>query len=117
MKIVADENVDKQIVEHLRKKGNEVYYICEQTRGIRDEDVLVESLSTEAILITADKDFGELVFRQQLPHSGILLIRLMGLDPNAKSELVAGVFEEHGEELRGQFSVLSNRALRVRRQP
>ena len=116
MKIVADENVDKLIVDHLRKNGHDVYYVCEQTRGICDEDVLVDSLSIGAILITADKDFGELVFRQNLPHAGILLIRLMGLDAKGKSELVAGVVDEHGEELRGRFSVLSNRALRVRKQ-
>ena len=47
--------------------------------GIDDEAVLLQSRQSNAILLTADKDFGELVFRQHLLHSGILLIRIAGL--------------------------------------
>jgi len=42
--------------------------------------------------LTADKDFGELVFRQRLLHSGIVLIRLAGLKPETKAELVVTAF-------------------------
>ena len=58
MKIAADENVDKQIVDYFGNKRHEVYYICEQIREVSD---------VRSNLGTADKDFGELVFRQQLP--------------------------------------------------
>ena len=70
-----------------------------------------------AILLTADKDFGELVFRQRLLHSGVLLIRLAGLTPDRMAELVAAIFELHGEELRSGFAVLSKRPLRLRKPP
>jgi hypothetical protein len=68
-------------------------------------------------LLTADKDFGELVFRQHLIHSGVLLIRLAGLKPELKADLVAATFEQHADELSVGFAVLSNHTLRVRKGP
>ena len=117
MKIVADESVDKQIVDRLRADGHEVLFVAELDPGIDDETVLLRSRQSSALLLTADKDFGELVFRQRLLHSGVLLIRLAGLTPDRKAELVAAILEPHGQELRTGFAVLSKRALRLRRPP
>ena len=86
MKIVADESVDKQIVDRLRADGHEVLFVAELDPGIDDETVLLRSRQSSALLLTADKDFGELVFRQRLLHSGVLLIRLAGLTPDRKAE-------------------------------
>jgi predicted nuclease of predicted toxin-antitoxin system len=116
VKIFADESVDRQIVAGLRAAGHEVLFVAELDPGIDDEKVLSESRQRNALLVTADKDFGELVFRQRLLHSGVLLIRLFGLDPAAKADLVASAFDRHGEQLQGGFSVLTERALRIRRQ-
>ncbi len=58
MNIVADENVDKEIVDRLRADGHDVFYIIEQNPGIDDEIVLNRSRRTDAVLLTADKDFG-----------------------------------------------------------
>jgi predicted nuclease of predicted toxin-antitoxin system len=77
VKIVADENVDKEIVDRLRADGHEVLYIAEENAGIDDGTVLDRSLETGAVLLTADKDFGDLVFRQRLLHAGVLLARLL----------------------------------------
>jgi predicted nuclease of predicted toxin-antitoxin system len=54
-------------------------YVDELERGISDELVLSSSREISAVLITADKDFGELVFRRGLTNTGILLVRLAGL--------------------------------------
>ena len=117
MKIVADENIDKQIVDRLRTDGHDVLYIVELDPGIDDDAVLAWSRESNAVLLTADKDFGELVFRQRLLHSGIVLIRFPGLEPEIKAELVATAFERHADELHLGFAVLSRRALRLRTRP
>lgn len=114
MKIVADESVDRQIVQRLRSKGHEVVYVAELNPGADDEMVLSYSEKASALLLTADKDFGVLVFHRRLSHCGVLLIRLAGLDPDRKAELVATAFDEHGDELRARFGVLSGGALRLR---
>ena len=55
MKIVADENVDRQIVDRLRADGHEVLFVAELDPGIDDETVLLRSRQTNAILLTADR--------------------------------------------------------------
>lgn len=114
MNFVADENIDSQIVQRLRTEGHEVFYVAECDPGIEDEAVLTHSRTLNAILITSDKDFGELVFRQRLLHTGILLLRLGGFSPEQKAAAVAKAVESHGKELAIGFSVLSESALRVR---
>jgi predicted nuclease of predicted toxin-antitoxin system len=115
VRVVADESVDKQIVDRLRHGGHDVLFVAELEPGIDDQTVLARSLQAATILLTADKDFGDLVFRQHLIHSGVLLIRLAGLNPDQKAELVATVFDQHAQELRTGFAVLSTRTLRLRR--
>ena len=115
MRIVADESVDGQIVARLRTDRHDVLYVAELDPGIEDENVLALSRQSNAVLLTADKDFGELIFRQQLLHSGVLLVRLAGFKPDIKAELIAAAFNQHGEELAAGFGVLSKSALRLRK--
>ncbi|MGA2724032.1 MAG: DUF5615 family PIN-like protein [Bryobacteraceae bacterium] len=116
MTFLADEGVDRQIVERLRLDGHQVAYVAEMSPGIVDEAVLMESRISASVLITADKDFGELVFRQRHASAGVLLIRLWGLGPAMKAEVVAGAIQEHGQELPGAFAVLSPGNIRIRRE-
>jgi len=62
VKIVADESVDWQVVDRLRASGHDVLFVAELAPGSDDETVLGHSREANAILLTADKDFGELVF-------------------------------------------------------
>jgi predicted nuclease of predicted toxin-antitoxin system len=61
MKFVADESVDREVLESLRRSGHDVAYIAELDPSLSDEDVLSAAHAAGAILITADKDFGELI--------------------------------------------------------
>lgn len=61
MNIIADENIDVQIIDRLRGERHSVLSVAELEPGIDDEPVLRESREINAILLTADKDFGELV--------------------------------------------------------
>jgi predicted nuclease of predicted toxin-antitoxin system len=112
---VADENIDKEIVDRLRADGHNVVYIADDDGGIDDQTVLDRSLRFDGVLLTADKDFGDLVFRQRLLHSGVLLIRLAGINSDVKAGLVAATFDQHGEELSSGFAVLNKRSLRFRK--
>lgn len=84
--IVADESVDFGIVQSLRKENINVISIQESYGGIADEEVLQVALKNDAILITEDKDFGELVFRLRMKHTGVLLIRILDVDRSIKIE-------------------------------
>src|SRR5687768_2663010 len=99
MKFLADEGVDRQIVDMLRAAGHTVQYVAEMESGIADDLVLNRANEQGALLITEDKDFGELVFRQALVHHGVTLVRLHGLSSEAKAQIVADAIAQHGSEL------------------
>jgi predicted nuclease of predicted toxin-antitoxin system len=90
MILFADESVDRPIVERLRQDGHDTVYVAEQSPSITDDEVLQEANSRSALLLTEDKDFGELVYRLGRVHGGIVLIRLAGLPAAAKADTVAG---------------------------
>ena len=111
---VADENFDFSTVKALRTKGYSVFAIAESFPSIPDPQVLQIAVDRNAILLTEDKDFGELVHRLRIPHYGILLVRLLDISIAEKSERVCNVIETFGHELYLSFSVLSNEQLRIR---
>ena len=115
MKLLADESVDFPIVVKLRESGHTVWYITEMSPSISDEQVLGFANEKMAWLLTGDKDFGELVFRQGYVKRGIVLYRLAGLKSNEKAEIVSRVIAEHGDELLQAFSVITEKAVRIRR--
>jgi predicted nuclease of predicted toxin-antitoxin system len=76
--------------------------------------VLVRANEGEAILLTADRDFGELVFRQCRVTKGVVLIRLAGLLPGTKATIVSGVIRDYETELANAFAVISPGMVRIR---
>lgn len=115
MNFVADESVDQQIVTPLRREGHVVSYIVETGPGASDADVLESAKSKGAILLTADKDFGEIVFRQQQVTEGVIFVRLAGQSQKRKAEIVSSAVKRHGEELFRAFSVITPGGIRIRK--
>lgn len=115
MRFLCDEGVEAAIVEGLRSDGHEIEYVAEEEPGLTDEDVLDRSNGIGAPLITTDKDFGELVFRQDRVHAGVVLLRLAGLSQDAKARATSAAIEAHTSELAGAFTVVSPGAVRIRR--
>ena len=114
MNFLADEGVDFPVVQRLRSDGHEVLYVAEMDPGISDEKVLAAANDKNALLLTADKDFGELVYRLRRISAGVLLMRLAGLSPAGKAELVSSVVRDHGEQLIHTFTVVTPGMVRVR---
>ena len=114
MNLLADESIDKQIVDKLREKGCKVDYAAEMNPGISDDAVLELANKKGVPLLTADKDFGELIFRLQRVSFGVILIRLAGLSSIRKTEIVVPLITEHIDELLDSFSVISPTGIRIR---
>ena len=114
MNLIVDENVDKLVVDALRQDGHNVLYVAEFAPSINDETVLEQANQNGALLITEDKDFGEIVFRQRRIHTGVVLIRLDGLSKQAKARIVSTIFANQGHELLNAFSVISPGRVRIR---
>lgn len=114
MNFIADENVDSEIVERLRKDGHQVWYVAELEPGIPDDAVLELANKGKALLLTADKDFGELIYRQNRISQGVMLIRLAGLSAENKATTISLAVNKHSSELSHAFTVVSSRAIRIR---
>ena len=112
---VADESVDATIFAALRQEGFFVYSIQENQFGIIDEEVLNVANERKAILLTEDKDFGELVYRLQLPHCGIFLMRLIGLTSEEKASASLKTEQYYLQELPYNFTVLKDSKVRIRK--
>ncbi len=110
----ADENIDRQIVDRLRQDGHDVMSVIEMGPGISDDKVLELANAKKAILLTADKDFGELVFRQHRLTHGVVLVRLAGRFPMQKAEIVSAAINRYAEELKAVFSVIRPGIIRIR---
>ncbi len=115
MNLVVDEGVDKPIVDALRSNGFVVDYFAESGAGTSDQEILAASSQAETLLLTCDKDFGELVHRQRMTTAGVVLIRLDGISAASKAEIVVRTMTGHGAEMAGKFSVISPGLLRIRR--
>lgn len=114
MKLVADEGVDKPIIDALRAAKFHVTYFAEEAPGAADPVILAMANEAETLLLTCDKDFGELVYRQRLTTAGVLLVRLAGLAPETKARLVTDTVQTHLAEMLNAFSVITPGLLRIR---
>lgn len=112
--ILADESVDAPIVAALRAAGRAVAYIAEDAAGVTDDVVLERANAATALLLTADKDFGEMVYRQKRTHHGVVLLRLAGLSSVEKTGIVLDAFHRHEAEFVGCFVVIGKNGIRIR---
>jgi len=115
VKFLLDESADFGLAGFLRELGHDVTTIIEDhPRALADSEVLALASQEQRILITNDRDFGELVFRRRLPHTGVILLRLQNEALSVKQEKLSLTLERYADQLT-HFVVITDRAVRIRR--
>jgi len=114
MKFLANENVEKGIVDYLRASGFDVFWCTEAKLRLDDAAVLRMGNAQQRIIITNDKDFGELTFLQRQTKYGILLLRCYSENTQHKIDLLKNVIAEHRGKIPGHFTVISEGKVRFR---
>jgi predicted nuclease of predicted toxin-antitoxin system len=117
MQFLADESCDALIVLTLRDLGYNVTYIAEIAPGMEDDQILAQALKEERLLLTEDRDFCELVFRDAKPTYGIVLIRIRARYRLRKADRIATLVNNYGERLVGSMTTLALLNIRVRPLP
>ena len=119
MKFLFDQSADFRLIPHLRTLGHDVAAISRNyPPGLADEDVLTIARQDTRILIVADRDFGELIFNQELTHAGVIFFRLPGATLQTKIEHLNTVLAEYTGQLeRGEFLVVTPGRIRVAGHP
>jgi predicted nuclease of predicted toxin-antitoxin system len=116
VRILADESFELRLVVFLRSLGHDVAVIgLDHPPSLPDRDVLAIAVRERRVLITNDRDFGELVFNQRLPHAGVILFRFIR-DTALKRDQLLAVLQTYAE-IRDEFIVVDRTDIRVRQIP
>jgi predicted nuclease of predicted toxin-antitoxin system len=115
MRFLLDQSADARLVTHLRSLAHNAIRVgAEHPGGIPDRQVLSLAVAEQRILITDDRDFGELVFKEHLPHTGVIYLRLGDYAPLAtKIARLDYVLTRYGDQLE-QFITVTPHRVRVR---
>lgn len=114
MRLLANENIPLDAVEALRVGGHDVLWIREEVPGSTDIEVMALAHSEGRILITFDKDFGELAFHtKQPPARGIILFRVPML---SSAYIVKALVKVIGsrDDWEGHFAVVEEDRIRIK---
>jgi len=117
MKFIVDECTGTAVVEYLRENGHDVVSVAETIPQCQDKTILNRAVHEQRILITNDKDFGDLIFRRGLSHHGVLLLRLQDDSATNRVRVVRAVFDRYSDVLKRNFLVATERRVRVRYLP
>ncbi len=100
MKLLADENIEREFIEALREADFDVSSVRESYTGFADDEILQAAVDEKALILTHDTDFGELVFRFSLKSNGVILLRLSGLSLTEKIDKTILAIREHEKNLK-----------------
>jgi predicted nuclease of predicted toxin-antitoxin system len=112
MRFLVDECTGPSVARWLVDLGHEVCSVYDDFRGIKDDAVLLKAVVESRILITNDKDFGEKIFRERLPHCGIVLLRLDDERVISQIASLRALLEMHADRLVGNFVVVTSTRIR-----
>ena len=114
MRLFADENVARAIVKWLRDRGHDVLHASEIQPGAADADWLTQSEAEGRLILTSDKDFGELIFRDHLTSHGVILLRLGDMILTDRLARLGEVWPTVEAHPTGKFLVITPTKVRVR---
>ncbi len=115
MRWLADECVDAGLVSQLRVAGHDVVYVAEVAPATSDADVMMRAQAEDRLLLTEDKDFGDLVFRRGQSVPGVVLLRIDPAMRTSKSLRLEAAIGRFGENLLGRYTIIE--AARYRSRP
>lgn len=117
MRFLANENFPGPVIRELRSRGHDVLAAKEDMRGAEDERILDRARADGRVLLTFDKDFGEIAVRSGIQEPcGVVLFRLRGSSPVADNARALAALESRND-LPGHFAVVTESAIRMRRMP
>ncbi len=117
MRILADENVGGSIVSWLRAQRVDTAWVVEAGAGAPDEDVLARAHREDRILLTFDRDYGELVFHRGLRCRGVLLVRLEQVPQAERLHTFQRIWPAIALSVENNFVVVTRKKVRVRPLP
>lgn len=113
MRLLADESCDGRVIRALRLAGHDVKSVREIAPELPDEQVIAVARIEGRVLITEDRDFGQIFFATDSKSAGVILIRFPTNARSGLPRLVVDFIEKHGPQLHNNFTVLDPGGARI----
>ena len=117
MQFLADESCDFNFVRALRTAGHDVHAVVDISPRAKDPDVIRLALQESRVLLTEDKDFGQLVFASGAKSAGVILLRYVVAARQAVVQLLLETVRDKGEQLHQCFTVVEPGKVRFKPRP
>lgn len=114
MRFLVDECTGTSVVACLRRAGHDAVAVVDVMPQADDEDILDFAVAEGRIVVTNDKDFGEMIFRSEWLHRGVVLLRLHDERTENRVRVMEAVLAQLGERLLDHFVVATEAGIRVR---
>ena len=112
--LIADESVNNNLITAMLNAGYDVFSIRDKMRSEKDSQIAVFSLNPPRIIVTEDKDFGEIVYHKNLRVSGIILLRYLPFEYEIIENKLLAYLAAHVHSSIGKFVVINAKLTRVR---
>ena len=116
LKFLVDVGVGRTVEDYLRAQGYDTRAVRDMDPRMKDWDIIRKAVTENRMLVTMDKDFGELVYHSSMEHCGVLLFRLEDAPGEKKKlQVIKTIIENYSSHIRGCFCVFQKDKLRIRR--
>jgi predicted nuclease of predicted toxin-antitoxin system len=115
LKFLVDVGVGKKVEEYLLEKRYDTKSVRSLDQKMPDQEIIRLAALEKRIVITMDKDFGELVYHSGMDHCGILLLRLEDATGLEKQQVVAKILAKYADNMKNNFCVYQNKKFRFRK--
>jgi predicted nuclease of predicted toxin-antitoxin system len=113
VRFLVDECTGPVVARWLEGEQHEVFSVYDSSRGMDDDAILRKACAERWIVITNDKDFGELVYREHRPHHGVVFLRLADERAANKIEVLRQLLITHADKLPDRFITVTETHVRV----
>jgi predicted nuclease of predicted toxin-antitoxin system len=115
LRFLVDVGVGKKVEEYLLEKGYDTKTVRSINQRMQDQEIIRLAALEKRIVITMDKDFGELVYHSEMEHRGILLLRLEDATGSEKQQVIAKILARYADKITNNFCVYQNKKFRFRK--
>ena len=116
MRLLANENFPLTSVKILEKAGYDIIYAGLDFIGILDNEVIDIAIKEERIIITFDRDYGELIFKKGYrPKAGVIFLRWNGFLPDEPGKYLIELFNTKEIKYNSRLTVITEKNIRQRR--
>jgi predicted nuclease of predicted toxin-antitoxin system len=114
LRFLVDVGVGKKVENWLSEHGYDVQSVRALNPRMPDQEILQIAVTEARMVVTMDKDFGEMIYRSGLAHHGVLLLRCEAATGEEKARIVAKILMQYADKLMNKFCVYLNGKLRIR---